>query len=227
MTTVVLGGTSGIGRHLAQTFAARGEQIVISGRDPDRSAQVAADLGDGVRGIAIDLAQPRTIAAALDGVENVDSLVVTAIEQSNNSIAEFDIDAAARAVTIKLVGYAEVARLLAPRMTPAGAIVLFGGLAKDRPYPGSTMVTAMNAGLSGLVRTLARELAPRRVNGIHPGVVGDSPKWRDQPEHPAIARTPIGRLVTMDEVVHAVLFLLENTGVNGIDLAIDGGWLIT
>jgi NAD(P)-dependent dehydrogenase (short-subunit alcohol dehydrogenase family) len=58
-------------------------------------------------------------------------------------------------------------------------------------------------------------------------VVGDSPKWRDVPEHPHIARTPIGRLVTMEEVADATEFLLRNTGVNAHNLTLEGGLLIT
>jgi NAD(P)-dependent dehydrogenase (short-subunit alcohol dehydrogenase family) len=85
------------------------------------------------------------------------------------------------------------------------------------------MVTTFNAGVSGLVRTLALELAPIRINAVHPGVVGDSSRWRHMPDHPAIARTPLGRLVTMAEIVDATDFLLTNTGVSAIDLIIDGG----
>ena len=58
------------------------------------------------------------------------------------------------------------------------------------------MVTTHNGGISGLVKTLAVEIAPHRVNALHPGVVGDSPRWRDVPGHPAIGRTPTKRLVT-------------------------------
>jgi hypothetical protein len=81
--------------------------------------------------------------------------------------------------------------------------VLFGGVAKDRPYPGSTIVTAHNGGVSALVRTLAIEIAPHRLNASHPGVVGDRPSWRHVSDHPAIARTPTGWLVTMAEVAVA------------------------
>jgi len=81
--------------------------------------------------------------------------------------------------------------------------------------------------VSGLIKTLAIEIAPHRVNALHPGVVGDSPKWRDVPEHPHIPRTPIGRLVTMDEVADATEFLLGNAGVNAHDLFVDGGVLVT
>ena len=110
------------------------------------------------------------------------------------------------------MGYTETVRVLHSRFTPEAAVVLFGGVAVERPYPGSTVVTTFNGGVTGLVRTLAREIAPHRVNAIHPGIVGDSPKWRDVPDHPAIPRTPIGRLVTMAEIADAVEFLLRNTG---------------
>ena len=227
-TSVVIGGTNGIGRHLAEQFARRGDAVVIAGRNGARAKQLARQIGrQHVRGIGIDLALPATIPPALQSVTNIDNLVITALDQVPVKLDQLDIRSAIRLTTIKLVGYAEVVRVLAPRMAPTGSIVLFGGQAKDRPYDGSTMLTTVNAGVSGLIRTLAREIAPRRINAIHPGVVGDSPKWRDRPDHPAIRRTPIGRLVTMDEVAHAVTFLLENTGANAINLPLDGGWLIT
>jgi NAD(P)-dependent dehydrogenase (short-subunit alcohol dehydrogenase family) len=72
------------------------------------------------------------------------------------------------------------------------------------------------------------ELAPRRVNALHPAIVGDSPQWKDMPDErfqALVQRTPIARLVTMAEVVDASRFLLENGSINGINLAVDGGWL--
>ena len=79
-----------------------------------------------------------------------------------------------------------------------------------------------------MVRTMAVELAPIRVNAIHPGVIGDSPYWADnQAALTAVAeRTPIGRTVTMRELSEAALFLLENGAVNGVNLAADGGWTL-
>jgi NAD(P)-dependent dehydrogenase (short-subunit alcohol dehydrogenase family) len=188
---------------------------------------VAAEIGRATRGVALDLARPETIAGALADVAEVDHLVITAIEQTPNSLRTFDVTAAVRAVTIKLVGYTETVRVLRPRFRPGASVVLFGGLAKERPYPGSTMVTTFNGGVSGLTRTLAVEIAPHRVNAIHPGVVGDSPKWRDVKGHPHVARTPIGRLVTMAEIADATEFLLRNTGINAQDLFVDGGMLVT
>jgi NAD(P)-dependent dehydrogenase (short-subunit alcohol dehydrogenase family) len=227
VTSVIVGGSSGLGRVIAQRLAARGEHVILTGLDAAKAAAVAADVGHGAIGLGVDLARPETIEVALADVGEVDHLVITAIDQKPNSLRDFDLTAATRAVTIKLVGYTETVRTLRPRFRPGCSVVLFGGLAKDRPYPGSTMVTTFNGGVSGLVRTLAVELAPHRVNALHPGVVGDSPKWREVKNHHHIARTPIGRLVTMDEVADATEFLLRNGGMNGQNLIVDGGVLAT
>ena len=82
---------------------------------------------------------------------------------------------------------------LRSRIAPDGAIVLFGEMAKERPYPGSTTVSTVNGGVAGLLNTLVVELAPIRVNAIHPGIVGDSPYWRDRDLNHVIARTPMQR----------------------------------
>jgi NAD(P)-dependent dehydrogenase (short-subunit alcohol dehydrogenase family) len=122
-----------------------------------------------------------------------------------------------------------VVHQLVPRMDPDASVVIFGGRAKDRPYPGSTMVSTVNGGVTGLVSSLAVELAPIRCNAIHPGIVGDSPYWSAKGE-PVLERyrkqTPSGQLTTMQDVVGAVVFLLENRSVTGVDLYIDAGWLL-
>jgi NAD(P)-dependent dehydrogenase (short-subunit alcohol dehydrogenase family) len=226
-SSIIVGGSSGVGRAVAQRFADRGDSVIVTSRTAARADTVATELGGTTRGLAVDLSRPETIAAALADVREVDNLVISAITQGVNSLADFDIGKAIEAVTIKLVGYTETVRALRDRFAPGASVVLFGGLAKERPYPGSTMVTALNGGVSALVKTLAVELAPHRVNAIHPGVVGDSPKWRDVPDHPHVPRTPIGRLVTTAEVVDATDFLLRNTGVNAHDLFVEGGLLVT
>jgi NAD(P)-dependent dehydrogenase (short-subunit alcohol dehydrogenase family) len=229
-SVVVVGGTQGLGRELAQAYAQDGREVVVTGRDQSRADAAAREIGGSApaRGIGFDLARPHTIAEALAGVADVHYLVLAAIERDVNKVSEYDVDAALRLVTLKLVGYTEVIHTLAPRMGDDSAILIFGGLARDRPYPGSTTVTTVNGGVTGLVRTLVIELAPTRVNCLHPAIVGDSPQWVDMPPErrdALVQRTPIGRLVTMAEVVQASRFLLENRAMNGINLPVDGGWL--
>ena len=227
---VIVGGTQGLGRELAQSYADGGRDVIVTGRDQARAEAAANEIGGRTRGLGFDLCEPHAIAEHLADVGEVDYLVLAAIERDVNKVREYDIAGALRLVTLKLVGYTEVIHALTPRLRPDSAILIFGGLARDRPYPGSTTVTTVNGGVTSLVRTLVIELAPTRVNALHPAIVGDSPQWSDMPPErlqALVQRTPIGRLVTMVEIVSASRFLLENEAINGINLAVDGGWTCT
>ena len=229
-TTVVVGGTSGMGLEVARRRHEQGDQVVLTGRDPVRAADVAASLGDSASGTGVDLAEPHTIAGAFGGIGRVDHLVLAAIDRDDNTVRDYDVDRALRLATIKLVAYTEVVHTLLPALHDDSAVVVFGGRAKDRPYPGGTTVSVVNGGVVGMVNAMVTELAPIRVNALHPGIVGDSPFWAAKPAQVLEgfrSRTPTGRLATMADVVGAVDFLLLNRGVNGVQLYVDGGWLLT
>ena len=93
-------------------------------------------LGGKTTGIALDLTRPKELAGALAGLGPVDHLVLAAIERDNNTIKDYDIDAAIDLVVSKLVGYAEAVHALSDRFTKDSSVVLFGGQARERPYPG-------------------------------------------------------------------------------------------
>lgn len=226
-SVLVVGGTGGLGRQIARHYVDRGVPTVITGRDADRAQEVAAELGETASGRALDLSKPETIADSLDGIGTIAHAVLAAIARDNNPVREYTIPGAVYLTTMKLVGYTETIHALIPSFTDDSSVVLFGGRAKDRPYPGSTTVTTVNGGISTLIRTLALELAPVRFNAIHPGIVGDSPFWKEKDLSGVVARTPTGRLVTMAEIVQATAFLLENRGVNGVNLYVDAGWMLT
>ncbi|MCW5878752.1 MAG: SDR family oxidoreductase, partial [Anaerolineales bacterium] len=197
------------------------------GREPGRAQQTAAEIGHDAVGINFDLSKPQEIGAALAGVKDVLFLVLVSISRDENSVKNYDIQQAVELVTLKLVGYPEVVHALLPQMRPDGAVLMYGGMAKERPYPGSTTVTSINGGVSTLVRAMSVELAPLRINAIHPGVVGETPYWADKPAgvlEALSARTLTGKLVTVKDVTDAAIFLLENQGVNGVNLDVDGGW---
>ena len=223
---LVVGGTAGIGLEIARHYADAGHRVMLAGRDADRAAAAAKDIGGDTTGLALDLAAPKDIGPALAGIDIVDGLVLAAIERDVNTVTDYDIDRAVRLVTLKLVGYTEVVHALRSRLAPDAAIVMFGGLALQRPYPGSITVSTVNGGVIGLMHAMIVELAPIRVNVIHPGFVGDSPYWRDRDLSHAIARTPCGRLAEMADIVDAVAFLLRNPAVNGVSLNVDGGILL-
>lgn len=223
---VVVGGTRAIGLEIVRHYAGQGREVVLTGRDPASVESAVEEVGSGVRGVAFDLSAPETIAPALAEVGPVRYLVLAAIDRDANSVRDYDIQRAIRLVTLKLVGFTEVVHTLLPRFDDASAIVLFGGMAKERPYPGSTTVSTVNGGIVGLTRTLVEELKPIRSNSLHPGIVGDSPFWAGKAAaiENYTSQTPTGRLATMADIVGATVFLLENPSVNGVDLIVDNGW---
>jgi NAD(P)-dependent dehydrogenase (short-subunit alcohol dehydrogenase family) len=227
-TVVVIGGTSDIGKSVAAHYASQGTPVVVTSRELGRAEQAAREVGPTCRGLVVDLSEPQTIADALRTVNDVSYLVLVAVERDDNHVRDYNLDSARTLVTLKILGYTEVIHVLVPRMRKDASVVLFGGLAKDRPYPGSLTVTSVNGAVSAMVRTLAIELAPIRVNAIHPGIVGDSAFWRGKAAalERTVSRTPTGRLVTVADVAGATAFLLENQGVNGVNLQVDGGWMV-
>lgn len=223
---VVIGGTSGLGMDLAERYAGMGRHVVISGRDAERTAAIAEKMGGSVSAVALDLAEPDGIDTALGDIGQVDRLALAGVHRDQNTVKDYDIAAAIRLATLKVVGYTQVIHALLSRFTDDASVVVYGGLAKLRPYVGSTTVTTVNAAVDGLVRTLAAELPPVRVNALHPGIVGDSPYWAEKTEalEAVKAKTPTGRLVEMRDVTDAATFLLENPSMHGVELRVDGGW---
>jgi len=231
-TILVVGGSSGIGLALAEDLVAGGDRVIVTSRSQETADAVAARLGERATGVAVDISEPETIAEALKDVPKLDGLVLGAIERDANTIREYSIERARRLITLKLVGYTEVVHALLDRLEPSvdTGIVLFGGRAKDAPYPGSTTVSTINGGVEGIMNTLALELAPIRVNALHPGIIGDTPFWASKPEGVLdlyTSRTPGGALATTADIVDATKFLLFNRGVSAHSLNVDRGWRIT
>lgn len=225
-SVLVVGGTSGLGLEIARHYHQTGADVVITGRDAARSEEIASGIGEGATGIGVDLTEPGTIVAALADVGPVSRLVISAILRDHNPIDTYDYSTALDLVTMKMVGYTETIHSLIPRFSDDTSVVLFGGLAKERPYPGAVTVATVNGGVSTMINDLVIELAPIRFNAIHPGIVGDSPYWEGKDLQRFVDRTPTGKLATMADVVGATVFLLENPAVNGVNLYVDGGWML-
>jgi len=134
-SVVVVGGTGGLGREVARHYHEEGHPVIITGRDHDRSTQIAGEIGDGMTGLAFDLAEPDRIGDALADVGPVSRLVLAAIARDNNPVRDYTIEGAIYLTTMKLVGYTETVHTLLDRLSDDSSVVLFGGRAKDRPLP--------------------------------------------------------------------------------------------
>src|SRR5204863_5890663 len=119
-SVVIVGGTRGQGREVGQFYADSGRDVVITGRDRASAEACAAEIGGSTRGIALDLAEPQTIAERLAEVGEVEYLVLAAIDRDTNTVADYDIGAAMHLVTLKLVGYTETIHALLPRIADDG-----------------------------------------------------------------------------------------------------------
>src|SRR5271155_4462049 len=110
--TAVVVGSSGIGLAVARALAARGEAVWVTSRDPAKAEAAAGKVGHGATTIVVDLAKPHEIAERFAAVGPGDTLVITAVDRDRNSVKAYDIAAALKLVTTKLVGYTEVAHTL-------------------------------------------------------------------------------------------------------------------
>ena len=155
-SVLVVGGTGGIGREVARHYHEQGHDVTITGRNLERTNKIASEIGADVGALAFDLAEPDTIAEALSGLGAVSRLVLSSIARDNNPVREYTIADAVYLTTMKLVGYTTTVHTLIDRLSEDSSVVLFGGRAKDRPYPGSTTVTTVNGGVNSLIRTPGR-----------------------------------------------------------------------
>lgn len=174
----IVGGTSGLGLAIANAAHALGCNVTIAGRGKERTADIAKSIGPRATGIHIDLEDSTSIRAALRDGPPLDHLVITSIVRLNTTVKDFAVADAERLARVKLIGYVEAVSAALPRLKQTSSIVLFSGVSKTNPYPGSTMISVVNGGIVGMTKTMAVELAPIRVNCISPGLVPDSPTWK-------------------------------------------------
>ena len=139
------------------------------------------------------------------------------------------LNAVQKVVESKLYGPLLLAKYGAPVLSPTGSLTFTSGVAAYRPSARGSAVAAVNAALEGLVRALAVELAPIRVNAVSPGWV-DTPIWTfvagDKKEatlSAMAARLPVGRIGQPDDIAEAIGFLMHNRFTTGTILHVEGG----
>lgn len=229
-TSVILGATRGIGRATAALLRDEGARVVITSRELARAQDVAAQLGEGVEGRAVDVTDPAALADLFAEIGRFDHLVCTAASAVLGPLAEVPLDAVEALVASKFWGQYHAVRAAIPHLDPRGAVVLFSGTVTQKVLPGASAYAAVGAAIEAAGRTWAAELAPRRINTVVPGVI-DTPVWdglldaaSKQAHFAGVADAlPVGRPGLASEVTKAVAFLLDNEFVDGASLVIDGG----
>ncbi|NQU09769.1 SDR family oxidoreductase [bacterium] len=240
---IITGGTSGMGRGIAELCAAEGAAVVIGGQNEERAAEVLAGIR-GHGGVAIFVAgdiaavetNQRLVDAAAAEFGGLHLLVPNAGILGLGGILDGTLEIWRRTIDVNLNAVYYLIKLAAPSIlrSGGGAIVINGSIAAYKGFPNHPAYCASKGALVSLTRQLAIDLAPAiRINVLCTGQVDTPLLWESARAFPdpasavrdVAARMPLKRLGTPEDIARAVLFLASDDAawITGAALTIDGG----
>jgi NAD(P)-dependent dehydrogenase (short-subunit alcohol dehydrogenase family) len=192
-----------------------------------------AELPAGSEGAVLDVRDEDAVAALFERLGELDHLVFTAGDAfTPRPLTEMSPAEARAVLDVRFWGAVGVIRSAAPRIRTGGSIALTTGTVGQRPVPGAALAAAGAGAAEGLVRGLAIELAPVRVNAVRAGTIR-TPLWDGVPEPQREAvfaglaqHTVLGTVGEPEEIALAHLYLIQNRYVTGTVLTVDGGLLL-
>lgn len=226
---LVFGGTSGIGLATVKQLAELGAEVIAISRNPDK----AGKMPENVSLKQCDVCDRDALQALYAECAPFDILVSAATGGSRaiGPFAAMDMDGY-QASFDKLWGYANVVRFGLEHLTEQGAIVLVSGSPARRCNPGQIALSSVGGAVEALVRGVAKEIMPKRINVMSPGLI-DTPmvglQGEEREAHYArlTGNNLIPRAGTADECAHGIVFLIQNDFVTGTTVDVDGGILLS
>ena len=240
-TAIITGAASGLGRATADRYLREGARVLVADIDSARAAETCEALGDGAVPAQVDVADAAAVSAmvqtALDAFGHIDVLFSNAgIPESVKPLAEVTEAEFDALINVNLKGFFLCAQAAAPAMREAGggSMIVTASIAARRPRAGMAPYVASKAGVIGLARALAVELAPDqiRVNVINPGPA-QTPMFKEfgfaATEEEALEAVggslPLGRPIQGQDIAAAAVYLGsdEAANVTGLVMNVDGG----
>lgn len=225
---LVFGGTSGIGRACAEQLRELGASVTAISRHPDQAPKLS-----GVEFLSCDVRDRHALTKLFKSIGQYDVLVSAATggERAIGPFMQMNLDEY-QASFDKLWGYTNVVRLGTETLADDGAIVLVSGSPARRARQGQIALASVGAAVEQFVRTVAREITPKRINVVSPGVIstpmyGSDQAERDKLLHSATQDNLIPRPGQASEVAQAIVFALQNDFVTGTTIDVDGGWILS
>jgi NAD(P)-dependent dehydrogenase (short-subunit alcohol dehydrogenase family) len=231
--TIVVGGSSGIGRATAELLARLGHEVLAVGRDREKLAGLEHDsaaAGAPVKVRAADAGEASVMRDAFASFGAFDHLVLTlSSARGMGPFASLDLADLRGGFEGKYWPNAIALQAALSTLHPQGSITIVTGASSGAAFPGTSGLAAINGALEAMVPVLAVELAPRRVNAVSPGVI-DTAWWnaipqasRDEFFAQFASKAPAGRVGSANDVADAVKSLIGNTFMTGNVLKVDGG----
>jgi len=237
-TALVTGGSRGIGRAIATQLALAGAEVVLTARSAEAAEEAASEIRTAsgqAHGIALDVSDDasveRAVAALIEDYATIPILVNNAGITCDNLLIRMKKDDWERVLQTNLTGVYRLCRALVPSMVRAryGRIINISSVVAEMGNPGQANYAAAKAGIEAFSRSLARELASRKVtvNCVAPGFIDTdmtralSQAARDK----LLEQVPLGRWGTPEDVGEAVCFLAaaEADYITGVTLKVNGG----
>jgi NAD(P)-dependent dehydrogenase (short-subunit alcohol dehydrogenase family) len=227
---LIIGGSNGMGLATAQSVGRLGAEVLIAGRSQAKLDQALGAIEGRAAGYVADFTDPSSLAALFQRVGRIDHLVLAASSNAAwGPFASIQAPALRNAMEGKLIGYWQSLQAALPYLRRDGSVVMLTGAASRTAMPNAAGLAAVNGGITQMAQTLAKELAPLRVNVVSPGLV-DTPAYDGMPKETkagmfagAAKSLPVGRTGTSDDIAQAVVFLIGNGFTTGALLDVDGG----
>ena len=225
---VITGGGTGIGLAVAKLAVERGASVVLMGRRESKLQEAAAAIGPAAMHRVLDVTDGDAVTKAFEALGRFDHLVTCAAGITIGPFTELPESALREFFEVKFWGQVRAIRAALPTLARDGSIVAVSGFLYRKPEAGYSAFAAVNGAIEALVKVLALELAPIRINALVPGqvdtlreIIGEAANQGRNAA--AAAKLPVGRIGTPDDLAHAALFLLENGFTTGTALDVDGG----
>ena len=229
---VILGGSSGIGFAVAGCALAEGARVVIGSSSAANVDAAVARLGQAASGGVADVADEASLAAFFQAQGDFDHLVFTAGDWgaafAPAALAQMDIDGAAAGLKVRFWGALKAIKHAQGHISANGSITLTDGVLSHRPMKGLPLATAFGGATEHLVRALAVDLAPLRVNTVCPGLVLTErlAAWPPETIRAMTQRLPIPRAADPHEAAQAYLYAMRAGYTTGQVIVVDGGGLL-
>ena len=225
---LVFGGTSGIGLAACEQLIDKGAEVIAISRDPSKANSVKHNR---LSFESCDVRIEDEVKQIFEKYAPFDILVSAATGGSRAAGPFLEMDMLGfKSSFDKLWGYANIVRYGTNYLSSDGTIVLVSGAPARRMKPGQIALSAVGGAVENLVRGVAKEIAPKRINSVSPGLI-DTPMFSQEGEDRKIflnsmtEANTIKRAGKPEEVAKGIIFVIENEFVTGTTVDVDGGWI--